>query len=177
MEAHLRLESHCLQSKRASVGWMLQLQVRARVGACQMQEMKISGWRVENCSLRGFSRWVAGGRWKKSGDQIDWRSWWQQWQSWSRWALERGEDVNTRGGDFRTTPLMEAVVFTIWNFHLLKPFETLMLLHSNYISGCRWAATTTWWNCCSPARQLRSTPRMTRYSPPFLPYIQHCCKR
>ena len=25
-------------------------------------------------------------------------------------ALERGEDVNVRGGDFRTTPLMEAVV-------------------------------------------------------------------
>ena len=33
-------------------------------------------------------------------------------------ALDRGEDVNVRGGDFRTTPLMEAVVTFRKSFNL-----------------------------------------------------------
>ena len=68
---------------------------------------------------RGFLLSAAGAKWEKSGgerailrifafscfgtkDLND--------NNICRNALNRGEDVNVRGGDFRTTPLMEAVV-------------------------------------------------------------------
>ena len=55
-------------------------------------------------------------------------------------ALDRGEDVNVRGGDFRTTPLMEAVV----NF---RESSNLKMENDHFFEPClvayhRWGGTT-----------------------------------